>query len=145
MLPLYPRIESTEETMNDRDRDRIRDRLLEERSARLEKLAEFDDRYKERLELGDDELSKYPLHQADEGTDTMEQEKEFLLASEDGRQLMDIDSALRALYREPDEFGRCERCGREIATERLEMVPWARLCVDCQAAVEAEVEETPSR
>ena len=131
--------------MNDRDRDRIRDRLLEERRARLEKLAEFDDRYRERLELGDDELSKYPLHQADEGTDTMEQEKEFLLASEDGRQLMDIDSALRALYKEPDGFGRCERCGREIATERLEMVPWARFCVDCQAAVEAEGEETPTR
>jgi DnaK suppressor protein len=122
--------------MNDRDREKIRERLLAERGARLEKLADLDERYKERLELGDDELTNYPLHPADEGTDTMEQEKEFLLASQDGRQLMEIDRALRTLYQEPEEFGSCERCGQEIAMERLELVPWARLCADCQRAAE---------
>jgi DnaK suppressor protein len=128
--------------MDDRDREKIRERLLEERAARLEKLADLDERYRERLELGDDELSNYPLHPADEGTDTMEQEKEFLLASQDGRQLMEIDAALRTLYKEPEEFGSCERCGDQIATERLELVPWARLCVDCQRTMEEGREET---
>jgi DnaK suppressor protein len=122
--------------MNDRERDTIRERLLEERRDRLAVLAERDDRYKVRLEQGDDDLSKYPLHMADDGTDTMEQEKEFLLASLEGRQLMEIDEALRTLYRNPEEFGACERCGREIGVERLEMVPWTRLCIDCQREVE---------
>jgi DnaK suppressor protein len=122
--------------MNERERDRIRQRLLEERRDRLTALAEFDDRYKERLELGDDELSNYPLHMADEGTDTMEQEKEFLMASQDGRQLMEIDGALRMLYKSPDEFGACERCGRDIGADRLDMVPWARHCIDCQRELE---------
>lgn len=127
--------------MDEKARARIRERLLEERRDRLITLAEFDERYKERLEMGDDELTKYPLHMADEGTDTMEQEKEFLLASQDGRQLLEIDAALRMLYGTPDEFGACERCGRDIGTERLEMVPWARLCIDCQLEVEEESPE----
>lgn len=123
--------------MDDKDRGRIRERLLEERQSRLETLAELDERYKDRLEAGDDDLTNYPQHMADEGTDTMEQEKSFLLASQDGRELMEIDAALRMLYREPEAFGACERCGRPIGVERLEMVPWARLCIDCQREVEA--------
>jgi DnaK suppressor protein len=129
--------------MNERERNRIRERLLEERRERLTTLAELDDRYKERLELGDTELTNYPLHMADEGTDTMEQEKEFLLASNDGRQLMEIDEALRMLYRSPEEFGGCERCGREIGVERLEIVPWVRHCIDCQRELEESGSETP--
>lgn len=122
--------------MNDRQRDRIRERLLEERRDTLESIAEFDDRFRERLEQGDDDLSKYPQHLADEGTDAQEQEKEFLLASQEGRQLLDIDEALRTLYRNPDRFGQCDGCGREIAMERLDVVPWTRLCIDCQNSAE---------
>ncbi len=128
--------------MEKKAQERIRRRLLEERRGRLETLAEFDERYRERLELGDDELSKYPLHMADEGTDTMEQEKEFLLASQDGRQLMEIDASLRMLYENPDEFTACERCGNDIGIERLELIPWARLCIDCQQEVEDGGEES---
>lgn len=122
--------------MDETAMERIRERLLEERRARLTSLAELDDRYKARLEMGDDELTNYPLHMADEGTDTMEQEKEFLLASQDGRQLMEIDASLRMMYANPDEFGACERCGRDIAVERFELIPWARLCIGCQQDVE---------
>jgi RNA polymerase-binding transcription factor DksA len=120
--------------MNERQREKIRNRLIAERAERLEALAEFDDRFKERLETGDGELTHYPLHMADEGTDTMEQE--FLLASQEGRQLIAIDEALRSLYKEPESFGRCERCGGEIGMERLEMVPWARLCIRCRRETE---------
>jgi DnaK suppressor protein len=124
--------------MNEGGQERIRDRLLEERKARVESLAGFDDRARERLEMGDDELTNYPLHMADEGTDTMEQEKEFLLASVEGRQLLEIDASLRMLYRSPDEFGACESCGRQIGMERLDEVPWTRLCIDCQERAEAD-------
>lgn len=128
--------------MNDKDRDRIRERLLEERQDRIEILTDFDERFKERLEQGDDDLSKYPQHIADDGTSTIEQEKDFLLASQEGRQLLDIDESLRTLYKEPDAFGDCERCGKEIGMERLELVPWARLCIDCKRAAEESGEES---
>ena len=29
-------------------------------------------------------------------------------------------------------YGMCERCGRPIAIERLEALPWAILCIDCK-------------
>ena len=120
--------------MTDKQRENIEARLLEERKSVLENLADFDDRFAEMDRDG--EISHYPLHMADEGTETMEQEKEFLLASQDGRQLYAIDEALHKLYKEPDAFGRCERCGAEIAFDRLDIVPWATLCVACKRDVE---------
>jgi DnaK suppressor protein len=35
---------------------------------------------------------------------------------------------------ESGTYGRCENCGREIAPERLEAIPTARLCVTCKQA-----------
>lgn len=122
--------------MNEKQREKVRQRLMEERNEHIEVLADFDERFKERLETGDDELTKYPLHMADEGTDTMEQEKDFLVASQEGRQFLEIDEALRRLHTDPETFGTCERCGNAIGMERLEMVPWARLCITCKREAE---------
>jgi DnaK suppressor protein len=122
--------------MNQKQRSHVEKRLLQERSRALEAMAQFDDRYKNTDGGDDGELSNYPLHLADEGTDTMEREKEFLLASQEGRRLYEIDDALRRLYREPESYGTCERCGREIGFERLDLVPWVKLCADCKRAEE---------
>ncbi|MFO7892134.1 MAG: TraR/DksA C4-type zinc finger protein [Longimicrobiales bacterium] len=118
--------------MKKAERERIKERLLEERRERIEVLAEIDERFQKRLQEGDDELTKYPLHMADEGTDTMEEEKEYLLAHKEGEQLLEIDESLRRLYKEPERFGVCERCGSDIGVERLAMIPWAKLCIDCK-------------
>ena len=123
--------------MDEKQRKKIEERLLEERKSRVEALAELDDRFKERMEEGDGSLTNYPLHMADEGTDTMEQEKESLLVHKEGEQLMEIDDSLRRLYKEPEEFGTCDRCGGDIAYERLDMVPWAKHCISCKEEVEA--------
>lgn len=123
--------------MNDKQRTKMEERLLEERQRRIETLAELDDRFKERVDKGDGDLTNYPLHMADEGTDAMEQEKQSLMMHKEGEQLLEIDDALRRLYKEPEEFGRCERCGTGISMERLDMVPWARFCVSCQQEVES--------
>jgi RNA polymerase-binding transcription factor DksA len=34
--------------------------------------------------------------------------------------------------------GVCARCGEQIAAERLEAVPTALLCIDCQIVIERE-------
>ncbi len=118
--------------MDDRQRKQIESRLLEERNSRLEALAALDERFKERMEGDDGDLTNYPLHMADEGTDTMEQEKQALMVHQEGEQLLAIDDALRTLYKDPEGFGKCEQCGTEISMERLELVPWATHCVSCQ-------------
>lgn len=119
------------------DRDTIERRLLEERESALEALGEFDRERSVSMEDRAGELSSYRFHMADLGTEAMEQEKQFLLASKEGERLYRIDEALRRLYAEPETFGRCVNCGNEIAMERLMVVPEAELCADCQRSVES--------
>ncbi len=49
-----------------------------------------------------------------------------------GDVLARIDRALEKLDEDPDSFGMCEACGEEIALPRLERMPYAELCVECQ-------------
>ncbi|NIN73027.1 MAG: hypothetical protein GTO46_14080 [Gemmatimonadetes bacterium] len=114
-------------------------RLLEERGRILGQLTQFDRSVAETLQESDGDLSAYSYHMADQGTDAMEREQAFMLASDDGRELYGIDAALRKLYRTPESYGLCEGCGAEINFERLEVLPHARLCIRCK-----EVEEEGS-
>jgi DnaK suppressor protein len=43
--------------------------------------------------------------------------------------LADVNRALAKL--EEESYGLCDKCGRDIAQERLEILPWAGLCVTC--------------
>ena len=52
------------------------------------------------------------------------------------RELANIDKALRKIRDQPDEFGVCEDCGDEIADKRLQVMPFARFCAECQAAAD---------
>jgi len=76
------------------------------------------------------DLSSYSYHMADQGTDAMEREKAFLMASKSGRLLYHIDEALRRI--KDGGFGKCQECGQEISSARLEAVPHARLCIACK-------------
>lgn len=127
--------------MNARQRKQIEERLLGERSELIQVLAQLDERFRERLENGGD-LASYPLHMADEGTDTMEQEMEFMLAHQEGERLLEIDAALRRLFSDPEGFGTCQECGGDISMDRLEVVPSARLCIECRRRREAAAEGT---
>jgi DnaK suppressor protein len=44
-------------------------------------------------------------------------------------QLADVQRALAKLAE--DSYGVCDGCGRAILPERLEILPWAVLCIDC--------------
>jgi DnaK suppressor protein len=69
---------------------------------------------------------------ADQGTDAMEREKQFLMASKEGRYLWHLNEALRRLYNAPNNFGKCHQCGAQIDFERLDALPHARLCISCK-------------
>jgi len=76
------------------------------------------------------DLSGYSFHMADVGTDAMEREKAFQLASAEGRLLLELNEALRRIAR--GEYGRCESCENPILRARLEAMPTARLCLSCK-------------
>jgi DnaK suppressor protein len=52
------------------------------------------------------------------------------------RELGEIDRALRKLHGAPDDFGQCEDCGDDIPEKRLELMPCARYCAECQAKLD---------
>jgi DnaK suppressor protein len=106
-------------------------RLQEERKRVLKELGRADEVFGGQ-QADDGDLSSYSFHMADQGTDAMEREKAFLFASQEGRFLWHIDEALRRLYRNPENFGKCHQCGNEIAFERLDALPHARYCIDCK-------------
>ncbi|HEX6536033.1 MAG TPA: TraR/DksA C4-type zinc finger protein [Gemmatimonadaceae bacterium] len=118
--------------MTKAQRKHLEKRLLEERERVLRLLDRFRETSsaEEREQSGD--LSAFPLHFADEGTDTEDQDTETVLAQRQSATLADIDDALRRLYREPDSFGRCVVDGREIPFARLDIIPWARTCPEHQ-------------
>ena len=47
--------------------------------------------------------------------------------------LQRIDRALLRLRDTPEEYGLCEECEEEIAARRLQLMPYATLCAECQA------------
>jgi DnaK suppressor protein len=62
----------------------------------------------------------------------------------DTQELMSLQDALARLKR--GEYGFCQRCGEAIAPKRLEALPHATLCIDCQTAIERArgADSTPS-
>jgi DnaK suppressor protein len=75
-------------------------------------------------DMGDQALSAYT------------REFQFELGSGERRVLRDVLAALRKV--DEGSFGACERCGEDIAERRLEALPFARYCIECQRRVENE-------
>jgi RNA polymerase-binding transcription factor len=56
--------------------------------------------------------------------------------NQQARSIQEIRDALARI--EDGSYGQCERCEEPIPPRRLEALPWARMCVQCQSAVESE-------
>ncbi len=115
----------------------LEDRLLQERKKALRGLGVFNEAARMDRSSDDSDLSAYTDHMADQGTEAMEREKAALFATKEGRYLYRIEEALRRLYRDPDNFGRCHATGKAIAFERLDALPHARYCIEYKRELEA--------
>jgi DnaK suppressor protein len=113
-----------------KDLKHLEEQLLEDRKKLLSQLGHLEKTMGQTQRESSGDLSAYSFHMADMGTDAMEREKAFLFASAEGRLLLNVDEALRRLYR--NEYGSCETCGKEIGKQRLVAMPQANLCVTCQ-------------
>ena len=64
-------------------------------------------------------------------TEVSESQRGQQLREREEQHLVQIEAALRRI--DGGTFGRCQTCGKPIAPERLEALPWATDCIDCQA------------
>ena len=72
--------------------------------------------------------------QAAAATQVFEQERELAMRERANVHLQAVDDALARL--DGGTYGTCIRCGRPIAAERLDALPWATHCIECQTAVD---------
>ena len=71
--------------------------------------------------------------QAAAASQVFEQQRDLALREKDLQHLEAVEAALARL--DDGSFGACVRCGLPIAPERLEALPWAAHCIDCQRIV----------
>lgn len=74
--------------------------------------------------------SVYSVHMADAGSDSFEQEKNFMFMSRESDYYKNLSLALERIDNE--EFGVCNICGGLIIEERMMEVPNATKCVECK-------------
>ncbi len=110
----------------------LEERLKEERARVMKELGYYGESFNATPQHADGDLSSYSFHMADQGTDASEREKQFLMASKEGRYLWHLNEALQRLYANPAKFGTCHQCGAKIDFERLDALPHARLCIECK-------------
>ncbi len=83
------------------------------------------------------EITSYPSHMADIGTDSSEKETLSLIITTVSQMLNDIDEALAKIA--DGTYGYCEICGKEINSERLEFIPHTKLCIKCKEKEDVSV------
>ena len=101
-----------------------RDRLIEQRRELVQKRERALEAIPEEVHPpGENEIAP------SEGLDI-----EMSLDHEDAQHLRQIDAALQLI--KDGTFGKCTRCGHEIAESRLQALPSALYCVGCAQAAE---------
>jgi DnaK suppressor protein len=107
----------------------VRDHLLETKARLLE---EMETELKAQLEGNKDEgMDAYDL-----ASEERDREINFILSDRERAKIKEIDDALARIA--DSSYGICESCGLEIGEERLDALPFTRVCRDCQQDRERE-------
>jgi DnaK suppressor protein len=123
--------------MTKEERERYKKLLLQKKKELIDAVRHIEEdtlNRSQREASGD--LSGYTLHMADIATDSYDREFSLGLASNAQKILFEIDEALKRL--KDNTFGDCLGCGKPIPKKRLNAIPYASLCIQCQSKSEAQ-------
>ncbi|MDQ2982763.1 MAG: TraR/DksA C4-type zinc finger protein [Actinomycetota bacterium] len=112
------------------DTEKFRDALLRERQKVAEAIQYLHDENPGSLEDETEETMSVDNHPADVATATVDREIDYTLEENSEHVLRAIDEALERI--EAGTFGICSNCGKPIEPERLELLPYATLCIECK-------------
>lgn len=109
--------------MNKRQLDRYRKQLMEKRADLLARVqaartSEKEGGDEDAPDLGDRALS------------TVNRDLSYQLTVSEREIVRRIDAALDRI--EAKEYGACAACGKKVQSGRLDAVPWALHCIECQ-------------
>jgi DnaK suppressor protein len=103
--------------------EKIRKRLLAKKDELLKDLAK-------NREVTDETVDESAQDMVDRATSAYTKEFAYSLSEADRRVLILIDQALERL--DAGTYGTCVHCAQPVQEKRIEAVPWARHCLDCQ-------------
>lgn len=104
--------------------------FLEGEATRLhEELSELERDSATNLSEGSGE-NNYRDHMADQGSATFGKELGMVLEGNVRELLSQVERALSRF--DSGDYGKCVRCGEDIAMPRLEAMPAAELCITCK-------------
>ncbi len=109
------------------DLEAFRKLLLDKRSELVGNVRSLEDGALNKNGTNSDN-SHMPIHMADVGSDTWEQDFALELMATERELLREIDAALERI--ENKTFGVCEATGQLITKARLLAKPWARYCIE---------------
>jgi len=110
-------------------KDIVHDKLLEEKDKILHDVST-----KIRQESREQKRGTGDIY--DIASDERERELSLMLGDRERQKLSEIDLALERI--DDGSYGYCEDCGEPVAQKRLEVLPFTRVCVDCQSKHERE-------
>jgi len=110
-----------------------RERLLDMKRTILREIS--DDLRHGREGAKDDGMDTYDL-----ASEERDREINFILSDREREKLQSVEEALERI--DEGSYGICESCESEIASGRLEAMPFTRLCVSCQAEREKEAKQS---
>ena len=64
-------------------------------------------------------------------TTAVDRERDLALSAQARAEVAEIDVALDRI--DEATYGTCDTCGKAIPKARLEVIPWAALCVNCKS------------
>jgi DnaK suppressor protein len=121
--------------MNKRERKKFEKLLLELREKKLEYIAMLRELAISRTQRdASGDISAFTSHPADISTESDEREKVASLITRETQSLKELDAALERIR--DATYGKCDICGGDIPPARLQALPFATLCVKCQAEAE---------
>ncbi len=120
----------------------LKEKLIKEARKTDKALGQmYDNREAQMSEHYPTELSNYDNHPADLGSELYSVEMNMALKVHEQSKLNDINKALEKI--ENGTYGKCEKCKQEISYERLEALPSAKYCMNCEKEKEASEINTP--
>jgi len=103
--------------------ERLKNALLAEQARLAEQLESLS-------EIAVKDHLGYGNHQADDGTAAFDQAKDLAVRLNAENLLKQVNAALKRF--DNGTYGLCVECNKPIDTARLNAIPYADLCMDCQ-------------
>ena len=114
--------------------DLTQDRYEALQARLLEQRQEIVNMYNQDVRAGQESTDEPTEDIVDRANNSYNRELMFSISDSERQLLLQIEDAINRMN--AGTYGRCTNCGNTIHPLRLEAVPWARFCIDCQELAE---------